>query len=168
MTDFRVGDQLWHRTNLATLEVKEVLSNNRLKVNFSTPREGQPDWDVYTVDCIKTESRSSSRERTLCHFSIMAKRTVSWTWRIWDIKSSPLRGIIMLKGSSRTTSGLRTRVSLGRSGAGSSACYCTLSTTSSSGPTITLFFQLFYSHLMGVAVDGWERSCGDSFTVSCK
>jgi hypothetical protein len=52
---FKIGDLLRHKFNKEVLVVKETLSNNRLKVNFHNEvgHEGQQNWEIYEVDCIK-------------------------------------------------------------------------------------------------------------------
>ena len=52
---FREGDLLRDMLGSAVLIVKEVLPNNRLKVNYHNTHghEGQVDWVVYAADCIK-------------------------------------------------------------------------------------------------------------------
>jgi len=49
------GDLIRHGFNSAVLVIKEVLSNNRLKVNFHEPHVNQQDWVVYRVDCIEVK-----------------------------------------------------------------------------------------------------------------
>ena len=61
MIRYEKGDFLHHKFCLEDLVVKEVLSNNRLKVNFAKERDNQVDWEVFMVDCVRVRPLANGR-----------------------------------------------------------------------------------------------------------